>query len=116
MGAAAATANAAEAVSTVKATSTAETVVTETALPAEGHPGRKLWEHPDPESTALYKFKAHISKKYGIEFGSEADENSLWQWSVDNIAKFWGEVWDYSGIRFSRTYDSVGIRPCPQWR
>lgn len=75
---------------------------------AQAAPGHKLWEHPSPEFTALYQFKDHISKKYNVEFGSEGDSNSLWQWSVDNISDFWSEVWDYTRIRASRRFDAVG--------
>ena len=31
----------------------------------------------------------------------------LWQWSVDNIAAFWGEVWSYTGIVASTPYEQV---------
>lgn len=70
--------------------------------------GRKLWEHPNPQSTALFQFKQHISKKYAIEFGSETDQNSLWQWSVDHLSDFWSEVWYYTKIRASQPFQCVG--------
>lgn len=74
---------------------------------AESTPGRKLWEHPNPEATALFQFKEHVSQKYSVKFGSETDPNSLWQWSVDNLSDFWSEVWDYTEIRASRRFDTV---------
>jgi acetoacetyl-CoA synthetase len=60
---------------------------------------QKLWEHKDPKSTQTYKFMQHINKKYGKTFGSYDD---LYQWSINNTADFWGEVWDYTGVRGTR--------------
>lgn len=88
-------------------------MTTETSTPstpnngAESIPGRKLWEHPNPEATSLFQFKEHISQKYNVKFNSEIDPNSLWQWSVDNLSDFWSEVWDYTKIRASRRFDTV---------
>ncbi|KAF8465249.1 hypothetical protein BDZ91DRAFT_727927 [Kalaharituber pfeilii] len=78
-------------------------------------PGRKLWEHPDPESTALFEFKQHISRKYNVEFGSETDPNSLWQWSVDNLSDFWSEVWDFTKIQAVQQFDSVVDASAPMY-
>ena len=77
----------------------------------EAVPGLELWRHPSPESTALYQFKQHISKRYNVKFGSELESNSLWQWSVDNIALFWSEVWDYTNIQSSRGFKYVSHIP-----
>lgn len=69
----------------------------------------------------MYKFKAHISSKYDIKFGPETDkQTSLWRWSVDNTARFWGEVWEYTGVVASREWDTVvdesaPIFPRPAW-
>lgn len=27
---------------------------------------RKLWEHPDPKSTAMYKFMQQVNRKHGL--------------------------------------------------
>lgn len=27
---------------------------------------RKLWEHPDPKSTDMYKFMQEVNKKHGL--------------------------------------------------
>jgi hypothetical protein len=71
--------------------------------------GRKLWEHKQPHDTEMSRFKAHIAHKYNIKFSdNEANsENSLWRWSVDHIPEFWAEVWDRTGIRASRRFESV---------
>ncbi|KAH0602694.1 uncharacterized protein H6S33_008344 [Morchella sextelata] len=89
--------------------------------PAEAIPGRKLWEHPSPESTQMHQFKTRISAKHNVQFGPETDKDaSLWRWSVGNPSQFWGEVWDYTGIVASRRWDTVvdeaaGIYPRPAW-
>ncbi|KAF8425135.1 hypothetical protein EV426DRAFT_596450 [Tirmania nivea] len=82
------------------------------AEPIHGH-GRKLWEHPNPEATALFQFKEHVSQKYNVKFDSEIDPNSLWQWSVDNLSDFWTEVWDYTKIRASRRFDTAVDESAP---
>lgn len=69
----------------------------------------ELWRHPAPESTNLYKFKDHISKTYSVRFGSESSDESLLQWSLNNLEDFWGEVWKYTGVRASKPYDKVGL-------
>lgn len=78
------------------------------ATPSPSDQSRKLWEHPNPQSTALFQFKQYISEKYAVTFGSEADLNSLWQWSVDHLSDFWSEVWYYTKIRASQPFHCVG--------
>jgi hypothetical protein len=69
---------------------------------------RKLWSHPNPETTEMYKFKSHIAHKYNLTFSDETDaENSLWRWSVDHIPEFWSEIWDRTGIKASRRFENV---------
>lgn len=69
----------------------------------------------------MYKFKTYISEKYHVQFGPETDrERSLWRWSVDNSAKFWGEVWGYTGVVASEEWEQVvdestNIFPRPAW-
>lgn len=75
---------------------------------APAGPVEKLWEHPNPESTEMYRFKAHVSRKHNVELN---DYHGLWQWSVDNIPEFWGEVWDYTGVRASKPYTTVRCSP-----
>ncbi|KAF8249575.1 acetoacetate-CoA ligase [Wilcoxina mikolae CBS 423.85] len=82
---------------------------------------RKLWSHPNPKTTEIYKFKSHIAHKYNLTFSDETDaENSLWRWSVDHIPEFWSEVWDRTGIRASRKFENVvdiqaPMFPRPTW-
>jgi len=66
--------------------------------------GTKLWEHPAPESTTMWDFLQTINRKYGLQLKTYKE---LHQWSIDNIAAFWGEVWHYTGIKASAPYQEV---------
>ena len=46
----------------------------------------------------MFHFKAHVNQKYGLNL---VDYNHLYQWSINNPARFWEEVWVFSGIRAS---------------
>ncbi|KAL2760899.1 hypothetical protein ACRALDRAFT_1059376 [Sodiomyces alcalophilus JCM 7366] len=65
---------------------------------------RELWRHPNPSSTALYKFMLHVNAKYNSDLDGYP---SLYRWSIDNVSEFWEEVWHFVGIRSSRTFDQV---------
>ena len=45
--------------------------------------------------------------------------SDLYQWSVENIADFWAEVWDFAEIKASKHYDSVvtdlSVFPGAKW-
>jgi len=66
--------------------------------------GTKLWEHPAPESTTMWDFLQTINRKHGLQLKTYKE---LHQWSIDNIAAFWGEVWHYTGIKASAPYQEV---------
>lgn len=100
------------------------TMTNDSTIPTGHHdaiPGKKLWQHSSPETTEMYKFKAYISSRHDVQFGPETDKHSsLWRWSVDHTAEFWGEVWAYTGIRASRTWgtvvdESAPMFPRPEW-
>ncbi len=65
---------------------------------------RMLWTHPDPDSTRMTEFMRGVNRKYGLKLNSY---DELYQWSIDNIAAFWGEVWDFTGVTAERHYDEV---------
>lgn len=67
--------------------------------------GSKLWEHPDPETTQMWKFLQTVNKEKGLEL---RNYNDLYDWSIDETAEFWDTVWQYTGIRASASYDEVG--------
>ena len=57
---------------------------------------KKLWEHPSPKSTAMYKFLQHVNEKYGLQLSNYEE---LHKWSTEEIGEFWGTCWDHLGIR-----------------
>ncbi|MEZ4861631.1 MAG: acetoacetate--CoA ligase [Caldilineaceae bacterium] len=60
--------------------------------------GDLLWT-PSPAVQAeanLTHYMAWLARERGLTF---TDYQALWQWSVDNIADFWGSLWEYFGIR-----------------
>ncbi|KAF2198076.1 acetoacetate-CoA ligase [Delitschia confertaspora ATCC 74209] len=69
-----------------------------------------LWEHPDPKSTPLWKFLQLVNQKYGLHLKSYEE---LLRWSNENTANFWGEVWEFVGIRASEPYKTVVNEDAP---
>jgi acetoacetyl-CoA synthetase len=45
-----------------------------------------------------------VNQTYGTNF---TDYDGLYQWSVDNIAAFWAEMWRFAGIKASKDYQTV---------
>jgi acetoacetyl-CoA synthetase len=66
----------------------------------------KLWEHPSPESTKMYEFIQMLNKKKSLQLTTYDD---LHAWSISNIAAFWEEIWEFTGIKASETYQKVSI-------
>ncbi|KMU78645.1 acetyl-coenzyme A synthetase [Coccidioides immitis RMSCC 3703] len=65
---------------------------------------RELWRPANPEATSIHKFKSIVASKHAPGLESYHD---LWQWSVDEPAKFWEEVWNYTGVKAHRPYEKV---------
>jgi acetoacetyl-CoA synthetase len=74
---------------------------------------RKLWTHPDPESTRMAEFKRGVNQRYGLKL---KNYDYLYKWSIDDIGSFWGEVWDFTGITASKHYDKVHKSSRDQYR
>ncbi|GAA3537609.1 acetoacetyl-CoA synthetase [Aeromicrobium flavum] len=51
-----------------------------------------LWNPPTTGTTAIERFAAWIARTRGVEV---ADYDALWQWSVDDLAGFWGAWFEY---------------------
>jgi acetoacetyl-CoA synthetase len=65
-----------------------------------------LWQ-PDEgrmKNSQMYEFLNLIDKKYHLHDSNYA---ALHQWSVENIADFWMEFWDYAQILNSHQYNQV---------
>lgn len=69
----------------------------------------KLWQQtvPDREATAMYKFMVSLNRKHGLQLKTY---DELHKWSIENIATFWGEVWDFTEISASQPYKLVSMR------
>jgi acetoacetyl-CoA synthetase len=65
---------------------------------------QKLWEHPNPKSTPMYKFLELMNEKHGLNLQTY---DELYKWSIDDSATFWGEVWDFTGMKASKRWDKV---------
>ncbi|GBO05849.1 Acetoacetyl-CoA synthetase [Araneus ventricosus] len=65
----------------------------------------------------MKKFKKRIVEKYNVQAENYWD---LYDWSVDHIPELWAEIWDYSGIIYSKPYDKVvdlsaPLEKLPRW-
>jgi len=49
-------------------------------------------------------FMAWAGARHGHTF---AGYDELWRWSVDELDQFWGDVWEYCGVRASMPYERV---------
>ncbi len=69
-----------------------------------------LWQpkKEKAERSQMNEFINVIRKKYSQDI---KDYYNLHQWSIENIADFWGEFWDYSQIIYSKKYDTVVDEP-----
>jgi acetoacetyl-CoA synthetase len=68
--------------------------------------GKLLWKPSDErvKNSNMYRFMSFINQRHGQHF---TDYGGLYAWSVNHIADFWAAVWDFVGIRASRSYDQV---------
>ncbi|EER41089.1 acetoacetyl-CoA synthase [Histoplasma capsulatum H143] len=65
---------------------------------------RKLWEHPNPESSNLGQFRRRLERKTGLKFPTFL---SLYDYSVNSRAAFWEFCWHDLNPIHSGTYTSV---------
>jgi acetoacetyl-CoA synthetase len=66
---------------------------------------RKLWEHPDPKSTRMWRFMQKANEKHGLNMQTFDELN---QWSVGpNRIAFWAAVWDEVNIIHEGEYSQV---------
>ena len=59
----------------------------------------------------VYEFMQECPEKFDTYF-------DLHSWSIDEMESFWSHFWDFSGIKFSRTYNSVlknPVMPGAKW-
>ena len=67
---------------------------------------RILWNPSDERknSTLITDFINKLPKDFESYF-------DLHKWSIDNLEDFWSEFWKFSGIKYSKNYDSVLSNP-----
>jgi acetoacetyl-CoA synthetase len=65
-----------------------------------------LWKPSEQriKDSNMYRFMQDVNRTHGTNF---IDYDDLYQWSVDNIAAFWAEMWRFAGIKASKTYETV---------
>ena len=65
-----------------------------------------LWTPSEERSknNQMMQFQQIIEDRYHLSFSSYRD---LHQWSIENPADFWGEVWSFCGIQASQPYNNV---------
>jgi acetoacetyl-CoA synthetase len=65
-----------------------------------------LWTPPSAvvDDARMTAFMRWAGERHGREF---ADYAELWGWSVSEIEQFWGDIWEYCGVRASAPYERV---------
>lgn len=78
--------------------------------------GSPLWTPPNPSGTRTFRFRDMVNRLYGLSLSSYED---LYNWSVDDIARFWSTVWDETGVvGFKGTHvvdDAASPADNPAW-
>ncbi|GAB7366868.1 hypothetical protein MBLNU230_g1036t2 [Neophaeotheca triangularis] len=78
---------------------------------------RKLWEHPNPQSTAAFRFMQTVNRTHNLNLQSW---DALYDWSVTDIPAFWEQVFHQHPIihsgSYSRVYDTAArMDSVPRW-
>lgn len=67
-------------------------------------------------SSNMLRFIGFVNKKYGMKI---VNYDGLYNWSVENIADFWGSIWTFVDVVASRPYqriiDDVDKMPGAEW-
>ena len=68
------------------------------------------------EATNMYRFMELINERFGTSLNNY---DNLYDWSISNIAAFWGQIWDFCQIKASVPYeqiiDDVDKMPGARW-
>jgi acetoacetyl-CoA synthetase len=56
------------------------------------------------EPTQLAAYQRWLDKNHGLQFDSYA---ALWQWSVDDIERFWQTIWDFFAVQAEGSREPV---------
>lgn len=64
-----------------------------------------LWEPENRgEGSQMRAFMAYVAEREGRTFPSY---EALHAWSVHDVGRFWGHLWDFCGVRSSASFDAV---------
>lgn len=55
-------------------------------------------------NSKMHEFINHVAAKYDLPGN---DYFTIHKWSVENTSEFWGEIWDFCNVKFSKNYKSV---------
>jgi len=69
---------------------------------------KPMWKPSDEriKNTNMYKYASFVNERFNNNFN---DYGQLYQWSIDNLSDFWGSVWDFLDLKYSKKYDDVLI-------
>ncbi|KAM7221119.1 putative acetoacetyl-coenzyme A synthetase [Rhypophila decipiens] len=85
---------------------------------AEAHPvPRKLWEHPNPKSTFMWRFMEGVNAKRGLDLKTFWD---LHNYSLNQRSSFWADVFETAAFIHEGTYtqvvdESLTVNQVPKW-
>jgi acetoacetyl-CoA synthetase len=52
----------------------------------------------------MYKFMNLINERFQKEF---KEYSHLYHWSIENIPEFWASMWEFAGIKATKSYDQI---------
>ncbi|MEN9934755.1 MAG: hypothetical protein RLZZ387_1334 [Chloroflexota bacterium] len=66
--------------------------------------GALLWEPPEElrRTCALRRYMDWLAREEGLRFETY---DTLWTWSVQDVAAFWGSLWQFFELRAARPYE-----------
>ncbi|KAJ6438406.1 acetoacetyl-CoA synthase [Purpureocillium lavendulum] len=78
---------------------------------------RKLWQHPNPKGTAMWRFMQDANRRHGLALDNFHD---LFKWSCDNRSDFYGQLWDTQRSIHEGSYtqvvdESIPVSQLPRW-
>lgn len=80
------------------------------------HPEGSLFAPDDAANTPTHHFMERVNAKHGMTLKNYFD---LYSWSTSEIDKFWGDVWDFTGVvghKGSHVVDTAAAPPHnPTW-
>ncbi|KAI5461402.1 hypothetical protein BGZ63DRAFT_464023 [Mariannaea sp. PMI_226] len=78
---------------------------------------RKLWEHPNPKSTAMWAFMQQANRKFGLNLKTFTE---LYDWSCAKRSDFYGMLWESHNWIQEGSYtqvvdESIPVSQLPRW-